>query len=89
MVLQLELVMETKPEEVLLTTSKVAKMLGVTQTTVSQWADAGFFPNAFRLSPRRKSPWRIPNADVEAFIARQRAARGFFRMPTNPPDDKL
>jgi excisionase family DNA binding protein len=86
--MQLEMPMIAQPEEELLTTSKVAKMLGVTQTTISQWADAGFFPHAFRLSPRRKSPWRIPKADVEAFIARQRAAKGFFYTPTTPPDPK-
>jgi len=74
MVLQLELLME----EIIMTTAEVARKLNVTQTTISVWINSGFFPNAFKLSPKPKSPWRIPKSDVDAFIEKRRQQRGFF-----------
>jgi len=87
MVMQLEMIMVTKPDEIL-TSAQVAKMLGVTQTSISQWLKAGYFPNAYRINPRTRSPWRIPKSDVDTFIEERRKARGFFYMPPNPPDPK-
>jgi predicted DNA-binding transcriptional regulator AlpA len=83
--MQLELVMETKPED-LLTSAQVAKMLDVTPTTVSIWAGQGYFPNAYRINPRTQSAWRIPKGDVDAFIEERRQQRGYFYRPINPPD---
>ncbi len=80
MLSQLEMVMETKPEEYL-TTAQVAKILGVSIPSVNLWVKAGDFPNAFRINPRTHSPWRIPRSDVDAFIERRTRKRGYFYVP--------
>ena len=83
MVMQLEMIMVTKPDEIL-TSAQVAKMLGVTQTSISQWLKTGYFPNAYRINPRTRSPWRIPKSDVDAFVEERRKTRGYFYVPPDP-----
>jgi excisionase family DNA binding protein len=78
MVTQLELVLE----EQIMTVTEAGQLLGVTAATIGQWCKAGYFPNAYRINPRmRRSPWRIPKRDIEAFIEERRQQRGYFRMP--------
>lgn len=70
-----------------LTTGQVAEMLGVHPRTLKKLVDAGQFPHAYRLSPMpggkraqgtaksgNDGHWRIPLADVEAYLA-SRVAR--------------
>ncbi len=65
----------------LLTTTEVARMLGVTSAAVSQWLLDGDFPDAFKLNPGRiNSAWRIPQNNVEAFLKKRREQRGFVRV---------
>ncbi len=73
---QLELLMEES--EIVMTTAEVARKLDVTPATITVWIHLDYFPNAFQLSARKNSPWRIPKADVEAFIEKRRQQRGFF-----------
>lgn len=87
MLKQLESVMETKPDEVL-TTAQVAKILGAAVVTIHFWIKDGEFPNAYQLRPHKKSTWRIPKSDVDAFIERRRKQRGFIYLPTDPPETK-
>ena len=77
MVTQLELALD----EQIMTATEAGKMLGVTSAAITVWCKAGYFPNAYRINPRTKSPWRIPKRDIEAFIEERRAQRGYFRMP--------
>ncbi|MFA9479971.1 helix-turn-helix domain-containing protein [Phycisphaerales bacterium AB-hyl4] len=64
------LVNNTPPDE-WLTTTEVAKRLGCHRNTARHMADAGAFPNAIKL----RRDWRVPAADVEAYIQQQRAER--------------
>lgn len=74
-------------EEKFLTTPEVAKLLGVTQACVNVWLRAGDFPNAHRINPMRAhSPWRVPRSDVDEFIEQRRKQRGYFYVPTKPPE---
>lgn len=57
----------------LLTTAQAAQRLGVSQVTINKWIDLGHFPNAYKLSSARKSPYRIPETDVEDFEAKRKA----------------
>jgi len=82
--MQLEMVMVKT--ETIMTSAAVAKMLGVTQGAINQWLKLGYFPNAFRLSPTPKSPWRIPKSDVDKFVADRRATRGYFYVPPQEND---
>lgn len=73
---------ETDRDEVIMTATEVAKMLGVTSAAISHWCGWGYFPNAYKINPRKpKSAWRIPKRDVDAFIEERRRQQGFFRMP--------
>ncbi|MCI0550885.1 MAG: helix-turn-helix domain-containing protein [Anaerolineae bacterium] len=75
---QLELVLEDK----IMTASEAANMLGVTSAAITHWCKAGYFPNAYRVNPRKaKSPWRIPKRNLEAFVDERRQQRGYFYMP--------
>jgi excisionase family DNA binding protein len=57
----------------MLSTSQVAERLGVNARTVQRWAAAGRFPGAYRLDPdAKKSPYLIPEGDVEAFEERRK-----------------
>jgi CheY-like chemotaxis protein/predicted DNA-binding transcriptional regulator AlpA len=51
-----------------LTSPQVAAMCGVTPRTVHRWVRAGYFPGA-RKGLGITSPYRIPQDEVEAFIA--------------------
>lgn len=55
-----------------LTVDQVAKELIRGDSTVRGWCKAGLFPNAYRLRDRE---WRIPEADLLAFLAREREVR--------------
>jgi len=55
-------------------TAKVAQRYQVDPRTVRRWIDAGYFPNALKLSPAQRSDWRIPASDVEAFDRQRRIA---------------
>jgi len=69
-------------DETLLNASEVARTLGVSSAAISQWLAEGEFPHAFKLNPNHsKSPWRIPRADVTAYIEKRARARGYFYVP--------
>ena len=72
--------------EEVLTSTQVAKILGVSPGAVNKWLDAGDFPHAYKLNPTRpKSPWRIPKGDIDLFIQKRREKRGFFYAPFYRP----
>lgn len=78
MATQLELVLD----EVIMNATEAGRMLGVTSAAVGRWCVNGYFPNAYRINPRKpRSQWRIPKRDLEAFIEERRAQQGYFRMP--------
>jgi len=54
-----------------LTPNQAAKRIGVAGKTIRRWIHEGEFPNAYRLSSRPKSPYRIPIEDIEAYEARR------------------
>lgn len=56
----------------LLTSTQAAERLGVSRMTINKWINDGQFPNAYKLSGSGQSPYRIPEADVEAIEARRR-----------------
>lgn len=75
--MQMDLVLEDE----ILNSAQVADMLGVDPTTISGWCGLGYFPDAYRINPRkRKSPWRIPKRNVLAFVDERRKQRGYFYM---------
>ena len=47
-----------------MTIGEIAQNLRVTIRTVQRWCMEGRFPNAYRVG----RPWRVPKADVDAFI---------------------
>lgn len=54
-----------------LTVVQVAERLGCSTDKVYELLDAGRLPGARRLDPEKpKSPWRIPQAAVELYLAR-------------------
>ena len=53
-----------------LTTREVARKLRASADTVRRMCEEGRFPGAHRL--REGGRWRIPRADVEAFLERVR-----------------
>lgn len=60
----------------LLTTHEAAKVLGVSIDAVGAWLrdpekKAKVFPHAYKKGPTRRSAWRIPMADIEAFMEAQ------------------
>ena len=58
-----------------LTVIQTAKILGANIRTVQTWITLGEFPNVYKLNPnnKRNSPYRIPRADVEAFLEKRRS----------------
>jgi len=54
-----------------LSTPEAAQRFDVTTKTITRWIQAGEFPNAYRLSSAKKSPYRIPLADIEAYEDRR------------------
>ena len=50
-----------------LTSSEVARRLGVAQVTVSVWCNGGRFPNAVREDTPRGPVWMIPERDLKGF----------------------
>ena len=54
-----------RDNEVLLTTSKVARMLGVHSNTVRRWANEGLLP-VYRIGPRRDR--RVRKSDIDKFL---------------------
>ena len=85
--LQMELELTNESEE-MLTCGQVAKLLGVSKGTINRWVKEGHFPNAWRINPHLQSGWRIPESDVDAFIALRRTQRGYFYVPIKPPESK-
>ena len=59
-------------ESRLLRTIEIADRFGVSQVTIQRWIQAGFFPNAYKTGPYKKSPYVIPEDDVIAFEAKYR-----------------
>lgn len=59
-----------------LSTSQVAEILGVSGEKARLMVVARTFPNAFKLgNGTGRNEWRVPRADLDAFItARSRAA---------------
>jgi len=55
-----------------LTVAQLAERFQRSPSTVRGWLEAGRFDNAYKLSGR---DWRVPVADVEAFVLDQRTAR--------------
>jgi excisionase family DNA binding protein len=57
-----------------LTVVETSNLLGVSIRTVQAWVTLGEFPNVHKLNPsKRNSPFRIPRADVEAFLSKRQA----------------
>ena len=54
--------------------AELARMWRVTERTIQLYIEAGEFPNAYKVGRGRGSHWRIPAADVRAFIQRQQKA---------------
>ena len=59
-------------EGVLLSTRKVASQLALSERTVLRMIRRGDFPGAFRAGGRA---WRIPEADLEAYVEKQQRER--------------
>lgn len=57
-----------------LTVNQLAAHFDVTTRAVRKWIARGYFPNAYRLSPSPRSPFRVPERDVAAFEAQRRQA---------------
>ncbi|MEM9067074.1 MAG: helix-turn-helix domain-containing protein [Myxococcota bacterium] len=51
---------------------EVALLLGVSEKTVRRYLKAGEFPNAYRLGQGMQGGWRIPPADVSAWLNNRR-----------------
>ena len=51
-----------------LTTSEVAKRLGVGKSTVNLWCNQGKFPHAESLEESRGPVWLIPESDLNGFV---------------------
>ena len=49
------------------TVDQLATRWQVTGRAVRKWIEEGAFPNAYRVGPGRKSPFRIPASDVEEY----------------------
>ena len=62
------------PESKQYSTAQVAQRYQVAPRTVRRWIDAGYFPNALKLSPAQRSDWRIPAGDIEEFDRQRREA---------------
>lgn len=61
-------------------THETARYINCSLRAVQLWVAQGEFPNAYKINPsRRNSPYRIPRADVEAFLAKRqtRPAQSF------------
>jgi len=58
-------------EKQTVTVTAAAQQLQADSRTVRRWINAGESPNAYRLSPIRKSPYRIPATDLEDFKKRR------------------
>ena len=52
-----------------LKTAEVAELLNVSTDTIETLIKRSAFPHAFKLLPLPNSPWRIPQEDVDAYIA--------------------
>jgi excisionase family DNA binding protein len=50
---------------------ELAEYLGRSPSTIRDWLRRGEFPGAYKLGRE----WRIPKADVEAFLERQKEGR--------------
>ena len=52
-----------------LTTRDIAQRLNVTERTVNNLIDRGYFPGALKIDPRRlNSPYRIPESDYQKYL---------------------
>ena len=85
--MQLEMLLTVESEK-MLSTEEAAQLLGVTVESINRWLRAGHFPNAWRINPHNRSRWRIPQSDIDAFVAMRRATRGYFYVPPQPPETK-
>lgn len=57
--------MKNESEETL-NTQQAAERLGVSQRSIALWVGLGYFPNAYRNGPKKRSPFRIPLSDIES-----------------------
>lgn len=55
----------------LLSTQEVARQLIIHESTVARMIHRGEFPNAFKAG----RAWRIPKADLEAYVENQKRER--------------
>lgn len=62
-----------KPDEYM-TVTETAKRLSVNDKTVRRWIELGYFPGTIRLSPQRKSEYRIPLRAIEQFEEARRVS---------------
>jgi excisionase family DNA binding protein len=53
------------------TAKEAAEILGVKGRTIRLWLLSGYFPNAYRLDPTKRSVYRIPKEDIQAFIEKR------------------
>jgi excisionase family DNA binding protein len=58
--------MPDRPDEYMTVTEAAARLL-VNDKTVRRWIERGYFPGTIRLSPQRKSEYRIPLKAIEQF----------------------
>lgn len=70
----------------LLTRVDIQERLGCGRTVATQLINSGRFPNAFKIDPDSpNSHWRIPEADVKAYMASQRKAPRAKNQPPRVP----
>ena len=63
-----------------LTVFQVAVLLGFTPRHILNLIDSGHFPNAYKMNPTSRSRYRIPQKDVDVFLA----LRGKKSVKTSP-----
>ncbi len=64
----------SSPADEILTVEEVAQRLRMPTKSVGNLLRARAFPGAFKAGLGSKSPWRIPESSLRAFIAKQQAA---------------
>lgn len=56
------------------TVTQVAELFGVQRRTIIRWIEAGHLPGSVRLNPHMpRSPYRIPEAAVDRFLAQRQS----------------
>ena len=63
----------TKPK--CISKKEVARILNISESTVSRWAKSGYIPNPFQLGPN-KTNWDID--EIYEWIEQKKKLRGFL-----------